>query len=447
MIRYPDREGRQIEFKRELSNFDGFLRTVVAFLNDIGGLVIIGVADESREVLGLSEREVESYLERIPRAIGDAIEPNAPLAVRTRTIEDATVLEVEVFPGARKPFYVRSEGIPRGVYVRVGSHTKRASDEQVQDLVRAGRGIAFDSQPIAQVTLDDLDARLLHELYRNAVPDVAMLRAEKLLALDPVTQRDFVTVAGVVLLHPNPHQVLPAAEVLFTHFKGRSTDEIVRTIDISAPLTSVVYQILSHLEPVMIIKTERDGPRLQACEFRIPPLAIREALLNALVHRRYTAAAPVKVALFEDRVEIFSPGNFPGPMDLDELGSGVSYYRNPTVAHFARRLGLVERRGLGFANILKSCRENGNPPPEIVEGSDFVKVTLYADREAVEDALPPELRALEPLRRQKIPLTTANVKSLLHVCAGTALTRMKELVSRGLVVEEGKGRATRYRWR
>ena len=447
MLKYPAREGRQLELKQELANFDSLLRTVVAFLNDIGGLVVVGVADESREVVGLSDNEVESYLERVPQAIGDAIEPSAPVSVRARTLQDATVVEIEVFPGTRKPYFIKSEGVPKGVFVRLGSHTKRASEEQLEELSQASKGITFDSQPLQPVKIEELDQHLLKQLYRGTIPDIATLRADKLLALDPVTKQDFVTVAGVVLMHPNPQLVFPAAEVLFTVFKGTSTDQIVRTVDISAPLATTTYQILDLLEPLTTIATTRNGPRLQSSRFSIPPLAVREALINALVHRRYSANAPVKVALFDDRLEIFSPGNFPGPIDLKELGSGVSYYRNPTIAHFARRLGLVERRGLGFANILGSCRDNRNPLPAIVEGSDFVKVTLYRQITEEAQSLPASLLALEPLRQQGVPLTTSRVKALLGVSTGTARARIKILLKLKLVSEEGRGRSVRYRWR
>lgn len=447
--RYPEREGRQLELKQELSSFDGLLRTIVAFLNDIGGIVIIGVEDGTREVRGLSEHEVDRCLERIPQSIADAIEPHAPVAVRTRTIGGNVVVEIEAFPGGRKPYLIRSEGIPRGVYVRVGSHTRRASEEQVHDLIRAGKGGAFDAEPVSPVTLSDLDTHLLNQLYRNTIPDVATLRADKLLAIDPVTQQDFATVAAIILVHPHPCRVLPAAEVLFTHFKDDTTAEILRTEDISAPLSTMVYYLMNLIEPSIAEGTIRKGAALQPRSFTIPPLAIREALLNALVHRRYTAVAPVKISLFSDRLEILSPGNFPGPIDLDELDSGVSYFRNPTLAHFARRLGLVERRGLGFPTILNSCRENNNPPPRFVEGSDYIKVTLFRRREknVVAVPLPAELTILESFRKKRQPLTVAAVKEALDVSAGTARARIKELMAREVVFAEGKGRATRYRWR
>jgi predicted HTH transcriptional regulator len=447
MIKYPEREGRQLELKRELHNFDGLLRTTTAFLNDIGGLIVIGVADESRAVIGLSESDVERYLERIPQAICDAIEPNAPIAIRTKTIEDATVVELEVYPGSRKPYFIRSEGVLKGVYVRVGSHTKRASNEEIDELTQTSRGSSSDAQPIPGVTINDLDKHLLGQLYRKAVPDIATLRAEKLVALDPVTKQDFVTLAGVVLLHPNPNRVFPAVEALFTHFKGNSTEQIIRSIDLSAPLSTLVYQVLNLLEPLLTVATERVGPRLQASRFSIPPLAIREALLNALIHRRYSAQAPVKIALFDDRLEIFSPGNFPGPIDLTELGNGVSYYRNPIIAHLTRRLGLVERRGLGFAQILRSCKENRNPTPQIIEGSDYVKVTLYTAQGSSAIELPVELFGLKSFHQKGIPLTASIVSQALQVSPGTARSRIRQLVDLKLLIREGQGRGTRYRWR
>jgi ATP-dependent DNA helicase RecG len=445
--KYPDREGRQLEFKAELPNYNGFIRTVVAFLNDIGGLIIIGVDDGSRNLLGVSDSDADRYLETVPKVISDAVEPYAPLQICTRTIDDKTIVEVEVFPGDRKPYFVRSEGVPKGVYARIGSHTKRASSELLEDLVRAGKGRFVDNEPIADVLIENLDEHLVSNFYRGSVPDLATLRAEKILAPDAVTRRDYVTVAGIILFHPTPRRVFPAAEVLFTEFAGTSMDSVLRTVDLSGPLSSMIVQIMDLVEPHLTLATKRTGPKLVASEFSIPPLAIREALVNALIHRRYSVVAPVKVALFKDRLEIFSPGNFPGPIDLKDLGNGVSYYRNPTIASLARRFGLVEKRGLGFYNILKFCNENRNPIPDIIQGSDYVKVALYRARGNQESRLPNDLAGLEQLREQRIPLTTSTVKQLLEVSAGTARERIQHLVALGLVEERGKGRATRYVWK
>jgi len=118
---------------------------------------------------------VERYLETIPKVVSDAVEPYAPMQVRTRTIGDKTLVEVGVFPGDRKPYFVRSEGSPKGVYIRIGAHTKRASQELVEDLVRIGKGRYVDNEPVAEVLVDDLDKLLLSEFYRGSLPDLATL--------------------------------------------------------------------------------------------------------------------------------------------------------------------------------------------------------------------------------------------------------------------------------
>lgn len=446
--KYEEREGRQLEFKREITSYQGVIRTVIAFLNDIGGLIIIGVEDGTRAIQGLSDTDVETYLETIPKVIADAVEPYAPTQIRTRTFGDRTIVEVEVFPGDRKPYFVRSEGVPKGVYVRFGAHTKRASTEIVDDLERLGRGKNADSEPVKGIGIGALDTLLLTKFYRGAMPDIATLRSEKIIVAEPVTQRDFASVAAVVLFHPEPNRVLPQAELLYTEFQGATKQTVTRTVDLSAPLPMLINQVFNLVEPTLTTETKRHRAKLVASAFSIPPLAIREALLNALIHRRYTAPAPVKVSLFADRLEIFSPGNFPGPISNEEMGNGISYYRNPTLASLARRLGLVERRGLGFYNILTSCRENGNPRPDIVEGADHVKVMLFRTQKKNEGiALPDDLLALEPFRAKRTPLTTSLVRSALGVSAGTARSKIYELVERGILIERGKGRATRYEWK
>ena len=160
----------------------------------------------------------------------------------------------------------------------------------------------------------------------------------------------------------------------------------------------------------------------------------------------YAIPSAVKVALFPDRLEVFSPGNFPGPIDLEQLGSGVSYARNPRLRHLARKAGLVEKRGLGFRLILDSCLENRNRRPVIVEGGDYVKVILFRGREESPGGLPEDIQALLPYRDSNRLIKTGEAKELLGVSINTARARLKELVRLGYLQPKGKGRATTYFW-
>ncbi len=142
------REGRQLECKVTLTSYTGLLKTVVAFSNDIGGIIVIGLEDKTLKPVGISEDLLEKYMEEIPRAIYDAVTPYCMPQLRTRLIDDKVLLEVDVVRGAKKPYFLKSEGTPKGVYVRVGAHNKRASSELLEDLFREGRRGYWDEEMV-----------------------------------------------------------------------------------------------------------------------------------------------------------------------------------------------------------------------------------------------------------------------------------------------------------
>ncbi len=154
------------------------------------------------------------------------------------------------------------------------------------------------------------------------------------------------------------------------------------------------------------------------------------------------------MALFDDRVEVFSPGSFPGPMIIAELGNGISYSRNPHLRQLARKAGLVEKRGFGYKLIFESCEQNNNPRPVVVEGPSYVKVTLF--RSKIEQGnvsfFPEKCRALKSLAEKQQAFQVSEAAKLLGVSVGTARTRLKELIAAGWLETGGKGRSARYIW-
>jgi ATP-dependent DNA helicase RecG len=125
-------------------------------------------------------------------------------------------------------------------------------------------------------------------------------------------------------------------------------DQALRTIDFSGPLPQLVTRVMEELKPHLVSKEKVIGIHREAVEWVLPEIVLRESLLNALLHRKYSIMGAIKVAVFSDRIEIFSLGNFPGPVDINQLGNGVSYTRNPKLRQLARKAGLVEKRGMGF---------------------------------------------------------------------------------------------------
>jgi len=438
------REGRQLEYKEMLNDYRSICRTIVAFSNDIGGDILVGVRDAGRSLVGLSEEQVEQYLEDVPKAAFDAIAPYCVPELTTQWVGEKCLVRIRVHPGERKPYLIKSEGTPKGVYVRVGAHSRRATPELHEDLLRQGARRSWDEEA-ADIDVSQLDQTLLRTYY-NGPPDSSSLQSDQVIALTRPSAQLKVTHAGVVFFHPHPSDALPQCELLYSEFGGETPTDPVRTIDISAPLPVTVNRVVELLKPHLIEKEEVTGVVRKQSQWSIPERAVREVLLNALIHRMYAISSAVKVALFPDRLEVFSPGNFPGPIDLAQLGNGVSYARNPRLRHLARKAGLVEKRGLGFRLILDSCLENQNRRPAIVEGGDYVKVTLFRGREETADGLPEDVQALQPYRDSSRPIKTGEAREILGVSINTARSRLKDLVHLGYLQPKGKGRATTYYW-
>jgi ATP-dependent DNA helicase RecG len=441
-----DPEGRQIEYKEMLQNYRSIIRTAVAFSNDIGGKIVVGVRDRSLEIVGLDEEEIERYLEELPQAIYDSISPSCIPHLNTILMGDRTVLEIHIFQGGKKPYYVKSEGIPKGVYLRVGPHTKRVQDDILGDLFRQGKNRSWDDEVMDGAGLSSLDSQSLRAFYGETWTEDQLI-ADKVLKISPLGEKG-ISHSGVLFFNSQPHRLIPQQEILFTHFSGRNQDSVVTTHDLSAPLPILAEQTLELLKPHLAVSTELSGLKFAPNAWQVPIAALREALLNALIHRNYVIPDAIKVALFSDRIEVFSPGNFPGPMDLKNLGNGISYSRNPNLRHLARKANLVEKRGFGFRLILSECRKNGNPPPEVIEGPHHVKVVFSRKHTHLDIhmSLPDRYERLSVLRGQGKPFQVREAAAALGVSHGTARARLKELIDSGWLKQTGSGRGSYYEW-
>jgi ATP-dependent DNA helicase RecG len=440
------REGRQIEYKEKIVRYESLCKTVVAFSNDIGGTLTIGIKDGSLKVTGLCEEEIERLYEEIPKAVYDALTPYCLPEITTKIIDSHEVLEINIRKGDRKPYFIKSEGIPKGVYLRIGSHNRRVTPELMEDLQREAANRFWDSE-LTDIAQESLEPLQLQQFYPDG-RELNLLAADKIIGLKPLSTEYTITNGGLVYFHENPAEHLPQCEILYTEFKDTTMDKIVVTKDLQGPLPVLVQKVIALLQNHIVATEKMVGMRRIPDKFKIPEIVIREVILNALIHRKYTIQDAIKIAVFSDRIEVFSPGNFPGPINLAELGNGISYARNPAIRHLARKAGLVEKRGMGFLSILRECKKNGNRRPLVVEGPDFVKVTLYFEQsESMQAELSKEYFPLSSYRQSNQPIQTSEVKELLRVSINTARQRLYELVESGFLEQRGKGRASKYYWK
>ena len=176
------------------------------------------------------------------------------------------------------------------------------------------------------------------------------------------------------------------------------------------------------------------------------PVAVREVIINAIVHRHYQIPGPTKVAIYDDRIEVFSPGNFPGPLQQDQLEMGYTYVRNRVICKVFRESGLIEKLGSGLITLFQRYREYNLPPPQIVEGGNFVKYILprksWRDEALNKDDYETKIMNLFLADTE---ITTREVVKKLLISRQTANRALQGLEKAGLIEKLGKSSAVRYR--
>jgi ATP-dependent DNA helicase RecG len=259
-------------------------------------------------------------------------------------------------------------------------------------------------------------------------------------------QRIYPTMGGILLFGKRPQDFLGESYLIGSHFKGISGRDALATRDFTKTLFDQYEECLSFL----VSRLNRQflirgaGPRMEQLE--IPEEALREVLLNAIVHRDYFLPGPTKVAIFDDRIEIFSPGTFPGPLNSVNLEMGLTYIRNFLISRIFRETGYIEKLGTGFLTLFRVYREENLPPPIVMEGPGFVKCILPR-RTLTYKA---EARELPEQQLMKLFLMTDEIRAydvmhFLSVSRATATRILTKLVQQGIIMKIGRGGATRYK--
>ena len=372
-----DRESKTIEYKRELpSNQSSIIKTCVAFANTAGGKIIVGVEDGTLEIIGLNDKSVTHALEAIPAAVYQSVSPALIPDVYSQQINDKELVVVEVSRGNNPPYFVKAQGSKKGVYARVGPTTRVASEEHIEELFSFKNRKSFELETGVK-SLESLDRKLLEEAFGRS-PSQNTLISEKVVISTPGKVL-LTTNAGLLAFGNKPEDQIPEAGIICSRFRGIEGRDIVETFEIDGPISDLVAKTLNFLSRHLEHTFKLNGSRLQGTKHS-PEEALREAVVNAVVHRKYQIPTRCKIAVYDNRVEIFSPGGLPGLLTVNNLGDGSSHLRNPILAKFARRLRLVEKPGSGIRLMIDSCVKSGIVPPTFHEDGDFVKVVFSKEK-------------------------------------------------------------------
>lgn len=363
-------ESSSVELTESTRNMDKFAQALCAFANDLPGhgepgYLIIGVKDNG-EVAGA--RIDDQLLQTLAsfRSEGNILPPPS-LTVEKVVLPGGDVAVVTVSPSAVPP--VRYKG---RVWVRVGPRRAVATEEEERLLAsrRTAHYGSADSLPVQGASLDDL-SRSLFSSYREAVVAEEVIAANHRSIDDQLaslrcwdTATGSPTIAGLVLFGKRPRQFFSGAYVQFVRFPGTTPDELpVDQAEIEGDAAHVIRVAEAKMQAVIETRMEPSPTFQDILKKSYPEPALRELLINAVVHRDYQSHAPIRVFAFADRIEIDNPGGLYGRVTPENFGR-FSDYRNPVVAEGLKGLGFINRFGYGIARVERAMRENGSPAVE-----------------------------------------------------------------------------------
>lgn len=394
-------ENSGVEFKRDVLQNHDLAKELVAFSNFEGGMVLLGV-DKDRTIFGLTRENLEEW---VMTACRDKIRPGIiPFFETIRDVEPGKdVAIVRVLRGV--DVHSQWHNNKNVYYIRVGTQSREPTPQELSRLFQQRGTFRADLRPISGAAITDLDRRRLSDYFgrirQQDVPDEADGAAwQTLLVNTEIMVEEGVSLSGLLLFGTAPNRFLPQAGIDAAAFPGTEKDYAARERrTIRGPMTPLMDQDGNVLETGLVDQAlefvRRNTPMTAALDGggrrverpTYPVEAVREAVVNALIHRDYLLAhTDIELAIYQDRLEIVSPGNLPNGITPERMRAGTRAARNQLLKDVMRDYGYLEHMGLGVPRkIVRGMLEHNQTDPDLVEQDERFIVRLFAGKQA-EDA-------------------------------------------------------------
>ena len=385
-------ENSYIEFKEDTVDNKKLAKEMIALSNHKGGYLFLGV-DDAGKVSGITRDDNE---ERIANICSDLIRPVInPAYYEMRTEGGSRIGVVEIDSGCNKPYYMEDKAVKTSrYYMRYGSTTREVKHrDELQRLFQASQNIHYEIIPASYAKLEALDEYEIKEYLKNNRRGIELSEENKLNLfqnLDLVTLADNQyrpTVVGLLLFGKDRvTKYLPQAEIMCVKVSGTDISDKKENLkfferDVFNNFNDTVSFFYLYNKQSFIIEGVK---RINFYDY--PEKAFREILANAIIHRDYTIAGTgIAVWIYDDRIEVKSPGGLPNTITIEKMKVGVKYHRNPVLTQYFFDANMVERAGQGIPKSNQWMKENGNPELDIKEDEYEVVVTM---RKRVENLNP-----------------------------------------------------------
>ncbi len=423
-------ETENIEFKSGFT--EEIYKEVIAFANTDGGVLYIGI-DNNGNAVGLDS--VDDEYTRITNGIRDAILPDVTMFVKY-TIQDNKVIRITISEGTNKPYYLRAKGLkPGGVYVRQGTSSAQASSEQIRQMIKESDGDDFESMRCLEQNLTFASAALAFERYGVAFSE------EKYLVLGMLRKNDGLFTNLALLMSDQCQHTIKVAVF--------SDDQNTCFQDNREFKGSIFKQIDEAFHYIMLNnRTSSDFKGLERIERSdYPEAALREALLNSVVHRDYSFSGSIMININDKQMEFLSIGGLLPGLTAEDIRSGISQPRNKNLAEVFHRLKLIEAYGTGIRRIYK-LYENCAVQPHIEVTHNTFKMILpnmsIAEPLQGNAYLTPQKEQILDFISRNGQITETEIMELLDVKRTRAYTLAKQMCDEKLMISVGRGADKKY---
>ena len=428
------KESIHLELKKEYVK--DILKTVIAFANTSGGKIYIGIDDDGK-VLGV--QRLDTDILKLSNSIRDSIKPDITLftSILVEKIDSNDVIVVDVQKGASSPYYLTDKGIrPSGVYVRQGASSVPATDSSILKMIRDTDGDNFEE-------LRSLNQNLDFVFLKKEFEDANIkLEHSQMRTFNIIDEDGLYTNLGLLLSEQCPHTIKAAV------FEG-STKEIFKDrFEFSGSLLKQMKDVYSFLNRYNRTNSEITGlKRTDTREY--PEIAIREALLNSIVHKEYSYSSSTLISVFDDKIEIVTIGGLTKGLSEDDIMLGVSILRNRNLANIFYRLKLIEAYGTGIPKIIESYNEY-NVKPKIEISSNAFKITLpntlkEKSSSKLEKNLSDKEYLIVNMLKENEYIKRTDIEKNLSISSSMAIKLLRNMVENSIIEKLGKGKNVIYR--
>lgn len=435
-------EGETVEFKE---NFDkDSIETAAAFANAKGGIILIGIADRGK-IKGVTVGK--ETLNEWANQIAQSTEPRLIPEIATTNIDGKTVVAIMIKQFPLKPVSAKGR-----YFKRVGSSNRAMTPNEITEMHIQSIGTSWDATIAENKTVEDIDLKNVERYIKEAnaagrrkIEESAAEVLEKL----ELIKNGKAAWAAILVFGKEPQKPLLQSAVHCGRFKLDKT-RIIDDLMIESDLIDEVGETMKFISRHISVRYEFEGTPRRKEIWEYPLEALREAVINAIVHRDYTASSNIQIEIYDDRIEIWNPGRLLPGVRIEDLykKEHKSVIRNKLIAQLFYDFGYIEKYGSGTVKILNLCKEQGLPPPEFMEEfggfSVVFRKDIYNEKYLRDIGLNERQIKAVLYVKEKGKITNKEYREMTGLSDEGVRIDINKLIERNILQEKGKGRNTFY---